>query len=243
LEANVASPSVTYTFANSTTADATQVNQNFTDLINGLTDGTKDLSISALTCAGNATFNGNTSIGNASGDDLTITASLASSIAIKTNNSFNIGSSTLGLAGVYLGASGGFTTRLVSAATSSYTLTWPVAVPSITNSLMIFNTSGTASFASRGVVSTVAKTTTYTAVQGDEVILCSTAGGSWVLTLPAAASNTGMVLTAKKTTSDTNTLTIDGNASETIDGSTTFVITAQYESVTIVCDGSNWYAI
>ena len=73
----MANVSVSYTFSNSTTADATQVNQNFTDIINGTSDGTKDFSISALTCAGNVTFNGNTTIGNASSDDLTVTASLA----------------------------------------------------------------------------------------------------------------------------------------------------------------------
>ena len=98
------SPTVTYTFSNSTTSDATQVNQNFTDVINGISDGTKDLSISALTVAGNASFSGTVTLGNASSDDLTFTGSLASSIPIKTTNTYNIGSSTLGLASVYLGA-------------------------------------------------------------------------------------------------------------------------------------------
>jgi hypothetical protein len=51
----MAAPSVTYTFANSTTADATQVNQNFTDILNGLSDGTKDLSVSQVTAAGKFT--------------------------------------------------------------------------------------------------------------------------------------------------------------------------------------------
>lgn len=236
----MAGPSVTYTFANSTTADATQVNQNFTDLINGLTDGTKDLSISALTCAGNATFNGNTTIGNASGDDLTITASLASSIAIKANNTYNIGSSTLGLASVYLGAAGGFTTRIVAAATSSYTITLPVAVPSAVKSVMTFNTSGTASFESRGVKSAVSKTTTYSAVAGDQVIYCSASGGAWTLSLPAASTVSEMVLTIKKTDSSTNAVTIDPNGSETIDGSTTRKLCTQYEWVTIQSDGTNW---
>lgn len=120
------SPSVTYTFANSTTADASQVNQNFTDVINGMTDGSKDLSVSAITLAGTLTANGNINLGNSSGDDLTITASLASTLSIKTNNSYNIGSATLGLAGVYLGSAGGLTTRIIGGATgSSWTLTLP----------------------------------------------------------------------------------------------------------------------
>lgn len=123
----MAAPSVTYTFTNGTTASATEVNQNFTDIINGLTDGTEDLTISALTVGGVATFNGNVTLGNATADDLTISASLAATINIKTNNSFDIGSATLGLASVYLGAPSSRTTRVRSnqSLSASYTLTLP----------------------------------------------------------------------------------------------------------------------
>lgn len=121
----MAAPSYTHTLTNGTTADASQVMQNFNDLLNGVTDGTKDLTIAGLTCSGNVSFQGNVTLGNGSVDDLTVSASLATSIPIKTNNSFDIGSATLGLAGVYLGAAGGFTTRLKSAATASWTLTFP----------------------------------------------------------------------------------------------------------------------
>lgn len=120
----MANISVSNTFANSTTADATQVNQNFTDIINGTSDGTKDFSISALTVGGTLTANGNVSLGNASSDDLSITASLASSLAIKTTATYNVGSSTLGLLSIYLGNST-FTTRLLSGATSSWSMTLP----------------------------------------------------------------------------------------------------------------------
>ena len=47
----MAAPSVTHTFSNSTTADATQVNTNFNDIINGVSDGTKDLTVSTVTVA------------------------------------------------------------------------------------------------------------------------------------------------------------------------------------------------
>lgn len=69
----MANPSVTYTFSNGTAADASEVNTNFSDIINSLTDGTKSLSIDALTAAGAATFNGNVTLGNASGDTITVT--------------------------------------------------------------------------------------------------------------------------------------------------------------------------
>lgn len=108
----MASPSVTYTFTNGTTADATQVNQNFTDLVNGLSDGTKDLSISALTAAGNVTLNGNVTIGNATSDDITVTGSLASSIPVKATRSHDIGTADLGLRTIYMGANSPHTVGL-----------------------------------------------------------------------------------------------------------------------------------
>lgn len=118
------SPSVTYTLSNGATADATQLNQNFTDLINGITDGTKDLSISALTCAGTATLNGHVNLGNSTADDLTITASLASTLSIKTTNTYNIGSATLGLAGAYFGTSSTQTARIVATSTLASSRTY-----------------------------------------------------------------------------------------------------------------------
>ena len=39
------------------------------------------------------------------------------------------------------------------------------------------------------------------------------------------------------------TLTIDPNSTETIDGATTFAISTQYQSITIVSDGTNWFII
>jgi hypothetical protein len=122
-------PSVTYTFANSTTADAGQVNTNFTDLINGMSDGTKDFSINALTVGGTATLNGNINLGSSTSDDLTVSASLASTINIKTTFSYDIGSATLGLRSLYLGSndSAARSIRLIAPAvpSASYTLTLP----------------------------------------------------------------------------------------------------------------------
>lgn len=151
------SPSVTYTFSNSTTADATQVNQNFTDIINGITDGTKDLAISALTCSGNVSFNGNTTIGNASSDDLTVTASLASSIPIKTTNSYDIGSATLGLRYLYFGQSGGSNTAKIthSSLASDITLTLPAETGTLAvyrdSSEQLFNVGLSASVAANAL--------------------------------------------------------------------------------------------
>jgi hypothetical protein len=118
-------PSVTYTLTNGTTADASQVMQNFNDLINGMSDGTKDLSINALTLAGALTANGHVNIGNASADDLIVNASLASNLVPKTTNTYNLGSADVGVAGVYFGTADTDTARIVSAALAAdrtYTL-------------------------------------------------------------------------------------------------------------------------
>src|SRR3990167_6639009 len=97
----MAVPSYTYTLANATTADADKVMQNFNDILNGVTDGTKDLSVSALTVGGTAAFNGAVTLGNATGDDITVTGSLASSIPVKTTSTYDVGSATLTLPHVY----------------------------------------------------------------------------------------------------------------------------------------------
>jgi len=90
----MAAPSYTYTLANSTTADADEVMQNFNDILNGVSDGSKDLSINALTVAGAAAFNGAVTLGNATGDDLTFTGRVASDFDPKTASTYDLGDAT-----------------------------------------------------------------------------------------------------------------------------------------------------
>lgn len=87
--------------------------------------------------------------------------------------------------------------------------------------------------------------TTYTTLITDDVILVDddTAGADVTITLLAAATaGDGFQMTIKKL-GTTGTVTLDGNGSETIDGELTLDILVQYNSVTLVCDGSNWYII
>lgn len=55
-------PSVTYTFANGETIDATAINQNFTDLESGFSSGTKDLNMNDATFAGSVQVDTNVSV-------------------------------------------------------------------------------------------------------------------------------------------------------------------------------------
>lgn len=85
-------------------------------------------------------------------------------------------------------------------------------------------------------------TTTYTLLSSDDTLLCDNSSGVTVTLLAAATAGDGFEVTIKNVGS-AGSVTIDGDASETIDGALTAVLTSQYESLTIVCDGSNWNII
>lgn len=233
---------VTYSFANSTTADGTQVNTNFTDVINATSDGTKDLNMNAATFAGAVAFNGNTTIGNASADDLTINASLASTVVIKTNASFNIGDATHGLAGIYLGNST-FTTKFVAANSASYTVTYPATAGSA-GQVWQNQGSATLAWAPGQTTANAVSSANYamTDTDGYKCVLMTTAGSNRTATLPAPATNSGRSVTIKKVDSGTGKVTITRNASETIDGVAANIdLFLIGDMMTLYCDGTNWH--
>lgn len=96
-------------------------------------------------------------------------------------------------------------------------------------------------------VSIVTKTGNYTLTTADSVILCNATSGSFTITLPAASTCydptnlASIVYNISKIDSSANTVTIDGNGSETIGGELTFDLIAQNEVLTLVTNGSNWY--
>jgi hypothetical protein len=71
-----------------------------------------------------------------------------------------------------------------------------------------------------------------------------TSGGVITINLPALSGVTAGTEIRVKLKTAGNTLTLDGNLSETIDGSTTYTLTVQNQAVTLVSDGSsNWEVI
>lgn len=68
-------------------------------------------------------------------------------------------------------------------------------------------------------------------------------GGTVTITLPAAASNGGRVYVVRKNDASANAVTVDANASETINGALTYVLTTRYQAVTIISNGTEWAAI
>lgn len=75
----------------------------------------------------------------------------------------------------------------------------------------------------------------------DVMILADATSAAITLSLPAAVASKGKRLIVKKIDASANAITIDPSGTETIDGAATVSLSAQYQSVTIVCDGSTWW--
>jgi len=83
-----------------------------------------------------------------------------------------------------------------------------------------------------------------TTLDADDLVVLGTGGaGGITLTLPAAASSQHKVYAVKKVDDGVGAVTLDGNASEEIDGSTTHALSSQYDGVIIACDGSAWHIL
>jgi hypothetical protein len=87
-------------------------------------------------------------------------------------------------------------------------------------------------------VSVVTKTTTYTAQNG-EYVVCDASGGAFVVSLPAATANFRINILKKD--SSAFAVTVDANGSETINGSLTQILDAQWDSLTVFSDGTEWF--
>ncbi len=88
--------------------------------------------------------------------------------------------------------------------------------------------------------------TTDTLTNNDFVLLVSPTAGSTTINLPAVANvQPGRVYHIKRDATATNTVTLDGNASETINGATTRAVGAAGTAggVSIVSDGTAWHVL
>jgi hypothetical protein len=84
------------------------------------------------------------------------------------------------------------------------------------------------------------KTTTYTALSTDAVILADTSTGAWSLTLPAVSA--GRTLIVKMIGATSNILTVLP-ASGTIDGAPSDSLIAQWQSRTYVSSATAWFKV
>ena len=91
---------------------------------------------------------------------------------------------------------------------------------------------------SRKAIQTV--TGTYAPLETDEIILCNASGGAVTINLPTSVGKQGKEYCIIKTDSSVNTVTIDGNSTETINTDQTRVLTYQYESLNPISNNTNW---
>jgi hypothetical protein len=85
-----------------------------------------------------------------------------------------------------------------------------------------------------------AKTTTYAILSSDDVITCDATSAAFTVTLPDAIPLKGKIFDIKKIDSTINAATIATTSSQTIDGITSRLLNSQYQSLTVISDGSNW---
>jgi hypothetical protein len=90
----------------------------------------------------------------------------------------------------------------------------------------------------RAGVTTLTGSTSLVVTQAGIVLVNNAAGAT--ITLPTAASATGLIFTVKRLTA--NAVTV-ASAGGTIDGAATQPLAAQYDFLTVVSDGANWHII
>ncbi len=107
-------------------------------------------------------------------------------------------------------------------------------------------------FRKRSFLNVAAKSADFTCWDDDaagspkDLYLVTTGSSTITATLPAVAGSDptgGRVVTIMKVDSGGGSVTIDGNASETINGATTVSLSAQYNYRTLVSDGTQWLVI
>lgn len=105
------------------------------------------------------------------------------------------------------------------------------------------NSNGTVTTNGGHIDSLSAKTAAYTIVANDYIITGNATTATFQITLPTAVGRQGQSYIIKKVDSSANAVTVGTTSSQTIDGSTTYSLAAQYKYVSVVSDGSNWIVI
>ena len=86
-------------------------------------------------------------------------------------------------------------------------------------------------------------TSAQTLTADNYLVIVNASTGNITITLPPAVNHKNRIYTIKKIDSSGNSVTIDANSSEKIDGEQTVVLNLQFAYVTIVSDGDEWFII
>ena len=74
-------------------------------------------------------------------------------------------------------------------------------------------------------------------------VLVDATGGNRIITLPPASTSNHRIFVIIKIDISANTVTIDANSSETINGAPNQVLSSQWEKVMIQCNGTEWFIV
>lgn len=86
--------------------------------------------------------------------------------------------------------------------------------------------------------------TTLTIAASTNYFVKATAGAGGIsITLPTSVGLTGQKVRIKKVDSGVGTVTVGTTSAQTIDASTTYPLTNQWQYVTVESDGSNWLIV
>lgn len=90
------------------------------------------------------------------------------------------------------------------------------------------------------LINTRLVTASDTVVLTDNTVRADATAGAITLTLPQASTCSGYIFRIKKINSNSNNAIIEGNASETIDGSLQAIINVPNQSLAIQSNGTSW---
>lgn len=76
--------------------------------------------------------------------------------------------------------------------------------------------------------------------RGDDIVYADATSGNITVTLPTAVGIAGRAFNISKRDVSANTVLINPDGSETINGDTNVTISNQYDSVTVISDGADW---
>lgn len=80
-------------------------------------------------------------------------------------------------------------------------------------------------------------------IQAVQLSLVDASGGAQTVALPPAQTVEGQRFTVKKTDASGNTVTLNPNGAETVDGAATYVISVQWGSVTVQASDGAFYVV
>jgi hypothetical protein len=103
--------------------------------------------------------------------------------------------------------------------------------------------SSTLTVAGSIAVAIVTKSIDYSATVNDSVILIDAMSSDRTLSLPLASTCQGRQYNIKKIDATTNKVYISRTSADTIDGMTQRILNFQYQSITVISNGSNWFII